>query len=421
MIIGHKTILEMLGNAASSGKMHHALLFWGPFGIGKVTTALEIARILNCKYLKSGKPCDTCNSCRRLAFPFPFHTDVRLLREFTVPLYLSGKQMIETFRQENAVCSVSDREFLLNEFNDALEKLLNDGYLSSLDKCIYANPEIDIVRMNSDRQMNMTLVEKYENRPFIYWMFHKLLNYQKSVCYTRSIKIDTIREIQKMLYLYASESCYKVVIIDDADQMLLPAQNSLLKMLEEPPENSLIILIVKNPKILLPTIRSRCQTIPFYRLSIEELSLGLQKKFGLTFEDAETIAPLAKGNYATALGTDWQKESLYDRMFNQLFNAGNLTGLAWIVKASNDVFSIEENSTGLEKLYQWLHDKVCLNPDAESLEGSLPNSRPLTVNVALQILDGIADLLKKRVYNLDMKLQFETMLANTLKDLSLNQ
>lgn len=76
-----------------------------------------------------------------------------------------------------------------------------------------------------------------------------------------SIKIDQIRELQKQLSLKPFFSTNKVVVLSEAEKMTLPAQNSLLKILEEPPENSIIILTVQNKKMLLPTIISRCQII----------------------------------------------------------------------------------------------------------------------------------------------------------------
>lgn len=76
-----------------------------------------------------------------------------------------------------------------------------------------------------------------------------------------SIKIDQIRELKGKISLKPFSAKTVVVVISEADKMTLPAQNSLLKILEEPPVSSRIILTAPGPKTLLPTIVSRCQII----------------------------------------------------------------------------------------------------------------------------------------------------------------
>lgn len=76
-----------------------------------------------------------------------------------------------------------------------------------------------------------------------------------------SIKIDQIRELKGKISLKPFSAKTVVVVINEADKMTLPAQNSLLKILEEPPTSSRIILTAPGSKTLLPTIVSRCQII----------------------------------------------------------------------------------------------------------------------------------------------------------------
>ncbi|MFK7779060.1 MAG: DNA polymerase III subunit delta' [Gimesia sp.] len=93
----------------------------------------------------------------------------------------------------------------------------------------------------------------------------------------------------------------RVAIIDDADKMNAESANALLKTLEEPTANYLIILIASELDSILPTIRSRCQTIRFGRLSEEELSeLLLQQKLVESEEQAFQIARLAEGSLKVA-------------------------------------------------------------------------------------------------------------------------
>lgn len=80
---------------------------------------------------------------------------------------------------------------------------------------------------------------------------------------TAAIKVDAVRELAGFLSLTPSEAQWRVVLIDSADDLNLNAANALLKVLEEPPDYCLMILISHAPGRLLPTIRSRCRTVPF--------------------------------------------------------------------------------------------------------------------------------------------------------------
>lgn len=93
-----------------------------------------------------------------------------------------------------------------------------------------------------------------------------------------AIKIDEIRELQKKLGFLPYEGRAKVVIIDGADRINPQAANAFLKTLEEPPTDTVIILITSNPQQLLPTVASRCQGIRFHHLPAPVLEQILQKQ-----------------------------------------------------------------------------------------------------------------------------------------------
>ena len=97
------------------------------------------------------------------------------------------------------------------------------------------------------------------------------------------IQISQIRELQKALNLKPRLSDFKLVIIDDAQCLNSQSQNCLLKTLEEPKGNSLLILITSNLESLFETIRSRCQILKFYPVSLQELE-----------ENFKTQVPLAQ-------------------------------------------------------------------------------------------------------------------------------
>ena len=112
----------------------------------------------------------------------------------------------------------------------------------------------------------------------------------------------------------------RIAIIDDADLMNEESANALLKTLEEPPENSLLILLSENPDGLLPTIRSRCQVVRFSPLSRNDITeLLLQTEAVETPAEAEAIAEMSGGSMVTAAQLrDPQLRQLRESLYGHL-------------------------------------------------------------------------------------------------------
>ncbi len=113
------------------------------------------------------------------------------------------------------------------------------------------------------------------------------------------IKIEQVREMQKKIIFKPLEGNKKVVIIDQAEKLNLHAANCLLKTLEEPPDDTVLILIAQSGAPLLPTIRSRCQIIRFAPLSTAVISAILRNK--ATRADIDFVAALSQGSMKRAL------------------------------------------------------------------------------------------------------------------------
>ena len=114
------------------------------------------------------------------------------------------------------------------------------------------------------------------------------------------IKIEQIRQLQKTFHYKPYEATYKVYLIKDADTMTTEAANSLLKILEEPPVETVFILITAKPYAMLPTIHSRCQHIYFQKLGLEEVEKYLKDNFTLNDDQVTLFASLADGSLAKA-------------------------------------------------------------------------------------------------------------------------
>jgi len=121
-----------------------------------------------------------------------------------------------------------------------------------------------------------------------------------------SIKIEQIRGLQKELSLRPLEGQYKICLIDGAEKMTLGAANALLKTLEEPQANTLLVLLTDQPEQLITTIRSRCQHLPFTRLTRQQISTILEERLELNETEAHVLAALSEGSLKKALGQNRQ-------------------------------------------------------------------------------------------------------------------
>lgn len=132
------------------------------------------------------------------------------------------------------------------------------------------------------------------------------------------IKIDDIRQLQREINFRPYEAKFKVFIIDNAHTLNPEASNALLKILEEPPKNSLIILISDKPALLFKTITSRCKSVQFSPLKREGLKKLLQQDYHLGEKEAHFLAYFSEGRIGSALrlkDTDMltEKNSVIDK------------------------------------------------------------------------------------------------------------
>lgn len=116
----------------------------------------------------------------------------------------------------------------------------------------------------------------------------------------KNISIDQVRDLKERLYLTATNGSYKVAIINQADLLTLEAANALLKIIEEPPKNSIIILITKRSEDILPTIKSRTQNIIFQNIGLKEIKNYLIKQ-GLSDKIARELSEFSGGIPGIAL------------------------------------------------------------------------------------------------------------------------
>ncbi len=180
------------------------------------------------------------------------------------------------------------------------------------------------------------------------------------------IKIDQIRTLCQTLAMKPYEAEMRVVIISDAQAMNPAAGNALLKMLEEPPGRTILILVAAHTSDLLPTIVSRCLHIRFNPISRINLTSVLVREHGIDSADAAVIATMAGGSVSKALRmyrTHWIKRRYWLISELDSLSAGSVNRLL----AFGDQLAKNKDDLpdALDMLKSWLRDLVIakLHPD----------------------------------------------------------
>jgi DNA polymerase-3 subunit delta' len=231
----------------------------------------------------------------------------------------------------------------------------------------------------------------------------------------RDISIDQLREIQRELSLRPYEAPRKACIMEPAERMSVNAANSLLKTLEEPPGNAIIILLTENANILLPTIRSRCQLIRFSPLSLENISLLLTRS-GMTPDAATLLAPMSEGSMQRAGELDNDALSTRRGQLISHLSSLNLGKISTVFDTSEELAgNRDETLESLDLLLSFARDTVYLHAGS----GDIINTsiRPAleafasrcTLDGALQILGCIADTRRAVQRNANNKLALDCL------------
>ena len=153
------------------------------------------------------------------------------------------------------------------------------------------------------------------NNPYFnlnHWLNEIHAENSQAVIYTKESD-----EIMKKLSLKSSEGGFKITIIWLPEKMQLPCANKLLKLLEEPPEKTIFLLVSEAPDMILPTILSRTQRFNIRKIDETSIANALQEKYGVQQSSSMTIAHLANGNFIKALETIHLNEE--NQLFFELF------------------------------------------------------------------------------------------------------
>jgi len=155
-----------------------------------------------------------------------------------------------------------------------------------------------------------------------------------------NISVNEAKDILKTLSLKAYEGGYKVMIIWMADRMNSDCANKILKIVEEPPEKTLLLLLTENEEHILSTIRSRCQKLDFPLLSEDNISNALVVKHAVDNSTAKKISRQAQGDFNKAL------HILENDSDDLLFEA-------WFISWVRVAFKAKGNKNAIHDLLNW--------------------------------------------------------------------
>ncbi|HUU51233.1 MAG TPA: DNA polymerase III subunit delta' [Nitrospinota bacterium] len=236
-----------------------------------------------------------------------------------------------------------------------------------------------------------------------------------------SIKIETIKNIKKDISFKPFEGKKKIVIIDKVDKTTKEASNALLKTLEEPPKDTIFILISPNYYSLLPTIVSRCQKITFHQLSSSIIREFLIKTHSMDYQKAEWISLLSRGRIGKAILI---KDNSNFKSRDKAWEIISRLSLNQMDVIFNNVKELTTEKEDLDEIFEWLflfcRDIAVIKNRADTtyiinndLIGDLENlSQRLSISAIHDIYAEIknTDLLLRK--NVNHRLALENMIMN---------
>ena len=242
-VIGQQEVKQKLISSVERGRVSHAQLFVGDEGVGALPLAIAYAQYLNCPHRHDGDSCGVCPSCYQIGQLA--HPDLHFVVPVNTP---KGKS--------------SSEKPISSRFMPQWRELVSStgGYFN--EQMWYEALEID------NKQGNISTFEA--------------------------------DEIIRALSFKSFESEYKIVLIWLPERMNIPAANKLLKILEEPWDKTLFLMVSQSPDKLLPTIISRTQGITIPAIEQADLAAWLMSHKNLTEADADKIARLSRGNLLEA-------------------------------------------------------------------------------------------------------------------------
>lgn len=344
-IIGQEDIKHRLRQTVQDRRVPHAQLFVGKSGIGKLQLALAYAQYLNCPNRTDEDSCGQCPTC--LQFQKLQHPDLH----FAFPIVKTDAgDTCDAFLDKWREIIIDKQYFDLEDWYQVLGVETKQGLI-----------------------------------------------YEKESA-----------EIMRKLILKPYGDGYKIMIVWQPEKMNVTCANKLLKLLEEPPEQTLFLLVSEHPEQLLSTIQSRVQIVSVPPLSKEQITEALLKRTSMSHNDAQEIARIANGSFLKAIKradeTEQNEQELKDfiALFRDAYTVGVLTNRQqkyeslkrlrkWSLEMADSKVGREKQKHFLQYAQQQVRENYIRNFSIPELNYQLANEKAFSERFAPFIHDGNID------------------------------
>ncbi len=242
-VIGQEEIKERLVEMSREGRVPHAIMFCGPRGCGKMALALAFASYLICSSGKDGK--DSCGTCHQCA----------MLRSWSHP------DLIFTYPVIKPQGTSADHKMVSDDFAREWRGMLAEGPYFTMNQWL--------AKMGAGNQQAMIYVAESE-------------------------------AVIRKLSMKSSQGGYKINIVWLPERMREDCANKMLKIIEEPPQQTVFIMVCEEPERLLETIRSRVQRIDIRKIDTPSMEKALVQRRAISTEVAHRTARVADGDWIKA-------------------------------------------------------------------------------------------------------------------------
>lgn len=248
-VIGQSAVKQRLINSVRENHVSHAQLFLGPAGSGKLPLALAYAQYILCPNRTETDSCGVCPTCQKMQKLV--HPDLH----FVVPTATTKK-----------IKSNPESDLFMEEWREYV--IQNQGYVDTSSWYTFLDVE--------NKQGYMS--------------------------------VRDAASLLRKLSMKSYEGEYKIAIIWMAEKMRVDTANKLLKLLEEPPEKTVFLLIAEDQEELLATIKSRTVLVKIPSIGINEIEKALVERLGCAEQQAHNAAMISEGDWNTARHSIWESE-----------------------------------------------------------------------------------------------------------------
>jgi DNA polymerase-3 subunit delta' len=324
-IPGHEDIKARLRHMVDTRQVPHAILLEGPAGSGKFSLAQALAQYMHCENKVNGDSCGKCPSCLQ----HQTFNNIDTIYSFPVVKKPGGGPTI------------------------------SNDYFPEFCEFVKEHPFMDFDHW-------LVALDNVNAQPLIY--------------------VDEGAELLRRLNFMARQSEYKIVLLWLPERFKEETANKMLKIIEEPNDDTIFILVSNNSRQILPTIYSRCQPIIVKRYSDEEIANLLSNSYGVDEESAKSIAHLAEGNVNSALSLieTTKERSKFLEMFIELMRKAYQRNVFALKQWSADLSALgrEQIMRFFEYCSRMLRENFILNLHVPELNAMSPEEMAFSTRFA---------------------------------------